>query len=198
MIATAMIIAVIGQHNPTQQLNYMPWEIDILDNGNTRVFGVTLNKTSVQEANQIFANFADTRLLINHQKTDTPDFKLIACYDELTIGGLIAEMHLSYQLDQATLRQLYQSSTQENPDSPKGFITLNKHDEMKFLNTPVSNITYIPSIDYGEEVLRQRFGQAAEETTISKTTQRWFYPELGLTILLHQDQPDEFIYSTLQ
>jgi len=58
MIGTAMVITVIGQHDPANQLNSQPWEVATLENGSLRVFGITLEKTSIQEANQILADFA--------------------------------------------------------------------------------------------------------------------------------------------
>lgn len=193
-----MLIAVIGQHEPSRQLDYLPWEIDILENGNTRVFGVTLQKTSIQDANQIFANFADTRLLVNSTESGSEKLELIARYNELTIGGLIAEINLAYDLDETSLKQLYHSAKTEQRHNNGAYLKLSSQDEMKLLNTPVKKITYIPSIDYGEEILRQRFGQAAEERVINETTAHWIYPELGLTIIVRQDQADEFIYSKLK
>lgn len=197
-----MMIAVIGQHTPKVQLDYMPWEIDILQSGTSRAFGITLGKTTIQEANQIFANFAETRLLSQKSDTGVLKHRLIARYNELTIGGLIAELQLDYKVAQNTLAEIYQSlneaSTTANTLASNQYHAIDKETEMNFLNTVVERITYIPSVDFGEEVIRQRFGQAAKETVIDENTQRWSYPQLGLDIILQRNKPDEFIYSSLK
>ncbi|VAW69970.1 hypothetical protein MNBD_GAMMA10-1344 [hydrothermal vent metagenome] len=76
MIGTAMMIAVIGQRKPLNSLDYMPWEVDLLKNGSTRVLGITLGKTTIQEANQIFASFAQSRLIRNNGAVHHPASEL--------------------------------------------------------------------------------------------------------------------------
>ena len=81
MIGTALMIMVIGDNQDEKHPEYMPWNIDIIQNNNIRVFGVTLGKTRIQDANQILASFADTRLLKNGS-----ELELIAVYDELNMA----------------------------------------------------------------------------------------------------------------
>lgn len=201
MIGTAMMIAVIGQYKPDPALDYKPWEIDLLDNGATRVFGITLQKTTIQEANQIYANFAKTELIATPLSDGTTDLKLIASYSDLITGGIVADLQLQYDIDKEIKQKLYQQAVQEPPSisttSESQVITLSADTEMNFLNTPVHSVTYTPSIDFGEELIRQYFGRAEEETTIDELTRRWFYPQLGLEIFIIQNQPDRFIYSPI-
>lgn len=202
MVGVAMVIAVIGQDRPLDDLDYHPWDVNRLDNGSLRVLGITLGKTTVQEANQIYASFAKTRLQDLSSASDTHNHQLIAIYDELSIGGLIAKLQLSYQLDAKTLRNIFKSAkSPENNSSAKGQVVLHeidKKDEISLLNTPISSITYIPSIDFGEELIRQRFGQAIEELVINDEKQLWFYPDLGLQIYIYSNEPDRFVFSPLK
>ncbi len=201
MIGTAMMIAVIGQHTPKVQLDYMPWQIDILDDGTSRAFGITLGKTTVQEANQIFANFAETRLYSEPSGAEALKHRLVARYNQLTIGGLVAEIQLDYQIKKSDLQSIYKKLTSADSNNDPAInqpLAIDKDTEMNFLNTVVERITYIPAIDFGEDIIRQRFGQAAEEVKLNENTQRWIYPQLGLIINIHQDKEDEFIYSSLK
>lgn len=202
MIGVAMLIAVIGQDRPINDLDYLPWEVNRLDNGSIRVFGLTLGKSTIQEANQIYASFAKTRLQDITSANDTHSHQLIAIYDELSIGGIITKIHLGYQLDSEKLAEIFnklpKNSTVSIDDTEAMLYPLDIKTERSLLNTPVSSITYIPSIDFGEDIIRQRFGQAAEELIISDVKQLWFYPELGLQVYIHADKPDRFVYSSLK
>ncbi|MCW8935307.1 MAG: hypothetical protein OQK98_11340 [Gammaproteobacteria bacterium] len=203
MVGTAMMIAVIGQHEPTSQLDTMPWEVDQLDNGSLRVFDLTLAKTSIQDANQIFARFAETKLQVTTDSSGNQTYQLIAIYDELIIGSLIAQIKLNYQIETEELRKIYLSLNKDSSDkeSSEGLINnitlypVSKEIEIEHLNKPVSSITYIPSVDYGEDTIRQNFGPAAEEKQLNDDLQLWFYPEMGLKIYISQSKPDEFVYA---
>jgi len=202
MIGAAMLIAVIGQDRPVNDLNYLPWEVNRLDNGSLRVFGITLGKTTIQEANQIYASFAKTRLQDITSANDTHSHQLIAIYDELSTGGLLGKIQLGYQLDPEVLAEIVKTANVSSEDqvdqkNTKLYAIDNKT-EIELLNTPVSSITYIPAIDFGEDVIRQRFGQAAEELIINEDKQLWFYPELGLQVYIYTNELDRFVYSPLK
>jgi len=206
MIGTAMMIAVIGQHDPKPQLDTMPWEVDQLKNGSLRVFGLTLGKTSIQDANQIFASFADTRLQITTDTKGNQTYQLIAIYDELIIGGLIAQIKLNYLINSNDLQNIYLSlkgiqtekKTSEEQIKNIELYSISKKIEMDNLNKPVSGITYIPSVDYDQESIRQYFGLASEEKQINDDLLLWSYPEMGLKIYISQSMPDQFVYAPLK
>ncbi|VAW59299.1 hypothetical protein MNBD_GAMMA11-1005 [hydrothermal vent metagenome] len=205
MTGTAMMITVIGQHKSVNSLDYTPWEIDRLQNGSIRVLGITLGKTTIQEANQIFASFAQTRLIQLPPPTDTPlntvrkkpEFQLIARYNDLNIGGMTAEIQLKYQLDSENIRTLRTTAKADSTTEKTGMLEyeIDKQTEINYLSTAISGITYIPSIDYGDEVIRQRFGQATQEVKISENERQWLYPKLGLSIFIYADRADRFVYS---
>ncbi len=228
MIGTAMMIAVIGQRKPVNSLDYMPWEVDLLKNGSTRVLGITLGKTTIQEANQIFASFAQTRLIRNRtsmgnpvldmntpdtdnqradgdssdrENTGSPSYQLIARYNDLNFDGMIAEVQLIYQLDRTKILDLRnrlkidETTTEASLDAITQEYEIDKQDEISWLSTPVAGITFIPSIDYGEDTIRQRFGQATKQLKINKNEQQWLYPEFGLRVFIYADRPDRFVYS---
>ncbi len=202
MIATAMMIAVIGRHEPTAQLDTMPWEVDRLENGSLRVFGITLGKTSIQDANQLFANFGKTLFTVTSSANNKTNYQLITQYDELIIGGMIAKIILTYDINQTDLETIYHSLKSENA-TPKrinhvDFYSVNEKTKMRYLSAAISGVTYIPSIDYDLQSIRQNFGQPAKEKTLNKELQEWSYPEMGLLIHVHSTLPDRFIYKPLK
>jgi len=198
MIGTAMMIAVIGQHEPANRLETMPWEVDQLDNGSLRVFGLTLGKTSIQEANQIFASFGKTQFGIDTADNGLQTYQLITVYDDLSFGGLIAKLKLGYQIEPEKLLSIYKSLNSPPTKPGVEFYPVDKTIELEYLNSAISSITYIPSLDYDLDTIRQNFGQASSENTINDEIQLWNYPQLGLTIHIHSTKSDEFVYAPLQ
>ncbi len=195
MVGSAMMIAVLGQYKPRTQLNYTPWDIQVQDNGASRVFGLTLGKSNIQEANQIFASFAETRLVID----DNNQAALIAHYDELVMDGIVSDLDLYYQLEQTVLQQLHRDlvAAKNNEQQQKSY-TLPPAVEMDYLSTPIARIVYKPAIQYGEELITQRFGTPQQIVKIDDQQRHWLYPDSGLTISLFDDlQPEEFEYRPL-
>jgi len=199
MIGTAMMIAVIGKHEPEVKLDYVPWDVRVLESDTSHVFGITLGKTTIQEANKLFASFAVTQLMITKDEANQQKLELLATYKELIMDGVIARLQLTYQLEPKTLNHIYEkvSGTAENKE-PLAIYKLSPDIEMQYLNTPVSSIRYIPSIDYGESTIRQLFGQPSEELIVNENQRLWLYPESGLQIKLNTNQADEFIYTSMQ
>ena len=190
MIGTALLILVIGGNPTEDQPAYTPWNINILDNNKIRVFGVTLGKTTIQDANQIFASFPETRLIDNNGK-----LQLLAIYQQLQFGGLIADIELNYDLDDSTLQKLKDSAI----IAPKSeHLNLPENVEISLLNTAIANLIYKPSIDYEIDIILQRFGTPESEQKISENSTLWTYTESGLEIIINDTGPDTFIYSLLE
>jgi len=198
MIGTAMMITVIGQHEEASQLDTMPWEVDRLENGSLRVFGITLGKTSIQEANQLFARFGENQFQVKTGNNDKPEFELYTLYDELAFGGLIASLKLNYQIDQKDLELIYQSLTTDQRASGANTFSIDKDTQIKYLSSPVSSVTYIPSIDYDPQTIRQNFGQPTAEKQVDDELQIWSYAKMGLQIYIYKTQADQFIYTPLK
>lgn len=192
-----MMIAVIGQHESSVQLDTMPWEVDRIDDNSIRVFGITLGKTTVQESNQILAQFGKTQLEVKTGADQKPHFQLSSTYDDLLIGGLIAQIKITYQINQKKLQSIYNSIRSSSSQPQATAYPLTRDIEMEYLNTPISTITYIPSIDYGEDTLLQNFGPAAEEIKVNENETIWLYPKMGLKIYILKNKPDRFVYAQL-
>lgn len=189
MIGTALMIMVMGEKQVPSDINSTPWEVSIINNENVRVFGITLGKTTIQDANQILASFPETRLVM-----DDSQAKLVAVYDELIIGGFIASIELSYALDAESLKQLADKSSNI---SDKSYGLLDKNAEMALLSTVINGLIYRPSIDFDIDAILQRFGQPAREDKPTDSITHMDYPDLGLEIIVDTQGPDLFKYQPL-
>lgn len=190
MVATALMIAVIGNRSRPTLPGYLPWEVKVLDNGSTRIFGITLGKTRIQDANQILASFPDNQLIT--QPAD--EAGLYAVYDQLNLGGFLARLELQYDLDDEQLARLLPA----NDDSAGGYRGMSEREKMELLNATVKRIRYIPQVNYTADLLLQHFGQPNQQQTVGPQQQRWRYRVLGLDILVNADGPEVFTYHHIQ
>lgn len=197
IIATVLIITVVGQKSPKIQRDYAPWDVITTQNGSFYVFGITLGKTTIEEANQILSSFAASELIVDPAANtdEEPKLHLVAVHKDLVISGVMTELHLTYLLDKKTLHGIY-SKLVTQPEMKLSDLRykLPADLEMHYLSTPIASISYQPSVDFGEDTILQRFGTPAEERVIDATERLWIYPEIGLEMHLYTDRTNEFIY----
>ena len=188
MIGTALMILVIGGQRTSEQADYMPWDITVLEDGSVQAFGITLNKTQIQDANQILSSFPETRLIndLNNKPL------LVAYYDEVAMSGLMAEFELEYNLEQEKLLAL---EKQANYIPEQEYALLPEAIEMELLNTTVARLSYMPLIDYDIDIILQRFGQPGRESQITEFLQLLEYSDLGLSIYINSAGQDKFVYT---
>ena len=193
MVGSAMLIAVIGEKNPTMQHEYTPWNTSRTENGLINAFGITLGETTIKESELILGKNPVTQLRISSNDDTGQQYELIAIYKDLLLSGVVSELILSYQLEQGTLQTLFSTLTIQ-PENKQSY-SISTELAAPYLITPISSITYIPSINYGEAIIMQRFGSPEKERIISDTHRKWLYPEMGLEIQLHSNQSERFIYT---
>ncbi len=202
LLIIAMMLAVIDQQHATPQLNYQPWQTDRFESGMSRVFGITLGKTTIQEANQIFANFAETRLTTDNTVDGSTHYQLTAHHNQLVFNERTGDIQLRYQLSPQKLQSLYENTIlfQSDDSTPpeQDFLTISMEEEMRLLNTPIDRVTFIPSVRYGEQLIQEQLGPASEHKQLEDGRQILSYPDLGLMIIIAQDQTEKFIYSSIK
>jgi len=194
MVISAMLIAVLGQKNPTVQHKYTPWDISRTESGLVKAFGITLGKTTIEESDISLGKTPEIELLtFNTDSSIDQRYELVAIYKDLIISGVISELRLTYQLEQRTLQALY-SSLPTKSQAQESY-NISPEAAAAHSSAAIASITYVPSINYGEEIIIQRFGTPEKVEVISDAIKKWLYPVVGLEIQLHANQSERFIYT---
>ncbi len=181
----ALILAVlwfVAPPPPPVNVEQMPWAIEKLDDGSTRVMGVHLGKTTLNEISVRYGELSGLGLFGGEKETDP--MTLEAYFEQVHNGPLAAKMVFNLQADQTTLAALKGRAIDRSP-GPSGDYqwTLNPEDVSAQMERPIVVITYIPT--YGnldEAFFRSRFGEPATKTPVDEGEVRWEYPDKGLTI----------------
>lgn len=171
----------------------MPWQIEILPDGGSRVFGITLGKTTLAQAEARLRAAAEVTLFVSPEGQRIVE----AYFDKVTLGGLSAKMIAGFDLDEALLDKIYQRGRRISTlGSGTRKVTLS-HADLEWLGQqPITTLTYLPGIDLGEEQVKHRFGEPEQRIVENGETPlvHFLYPRLGLDITLSDRSKDILQY----
>jgi hypothetical protein len=187
---TALIAWLSGeraQPNPDD----LPWRVQILEDGGTRVFGVTLGRTPLAE-------FAAARRAVPEYavfRMDDGALSAEAYFGRLRLGYLDARIIMTLGLPGETLKAWVAERPAGEP-MPSGAwrYELTEQEIARARAAPVIAITYVPLADYEPATVRQRFGEPTEVLPIDATQRYWLYPEQGLIMLLADEGREALEY----
>ncbi len=191
----AVVLLVYPFFNKSENTNVitgLPWQVDVLPDGSTQVFGLHLGVSKLSDVLGILGD-------------DDVDLAIIAAADE--VGSL--EMYYGhYQAGVISGKLVVQANADEEKikewrkragkfeymasgQAKKYFLTA---DDLKLaLNEVITGLTFIPSLNLDEEIILLRFGEPAERVQQDEAT-HYLYPEKGLDIALFKDAKEVIQY----
>ena len=169
----------------------LPWQISLLEDGNTKVFGITLNKTTVREALQTLNAYPEIAVF---EHTDGRQ-NLEAYISSISLSGLTAKVILEYGVNKETMdRYIRGNINKEGTPSGAFKYKLNEEDSIEALNAPVISISYFPYAQFDDEIILLRFGVADEIIELNDKSSVYLYPKLGLSITYNLQEKDVLQY----
>jgi hypothetical protein len=164
---------------PPPKLTGMPWQIDILPDGHSKVFGLIPGKTTLREAIAILGT--DYEMAIVESKTST---SLEMYFSHYQAGPLSAKLVLAAKTDPDDIQQWKQRAIK------KDYIGLGKTkkylvataDLDAALSSVLRAIAFIPAVHLDDDVVRERFGDPEEKIGAEEGVTYYLYPKRGLSI----------------
>jgi hypothetical protein len=158
----------------------LPWDIKLDGLGGSEVFGLTLDKSTLNEAREIFGNEGKISLFV----TRDGEPALEAYFERVFLSGLRADIVLVLDADINTLQGLYDrgSRISRTTDITRK-VELATADLTAVSGLAIGSINYIPAANLDDQLVLSRFGEPAQrirETATDMT--HWIYPERGLSI----------------
>ena len=175
-----------GDEGLQQKVTGLPWQIEVLPDGNTMVFGITLGRSS----------FADVK-----RQADGGDVAIMS----LGPDDVSLEMYVkSFRAGILTGRLIVVAGQTSIPVSEMRSRAIRSGGENKFKlhaddrlaahNAVVESVTFIPHANLDDEIIRHRFGHPVEVLKTSETLLHYLYPDKGLDIILDKDGKEELQY----
>ncbi len=158
----------------------LPWKIELKSDGATQVFGLTLGRSTVEEARQRFHQDGAISLFRNPQGK----MSLEVYFDRVFLSGLRGDYVLRVAVAEAELQNLYDRGVRISQlGNGSNKVELSSRDQEWVYQQPIEVITYIPMTRLDEALIEERFGPPAEKITEEKSgVVHWLYPEQGLDL----------------
>jgi hypothetical protein len=174
----------------------LPWDIQVTANHEIQVFDLTLNKSLLPEAREIFQLQGEVNVFVGEDGKPA----LEAYFERVFLSGLRADFIFALKADEALLTQLIDRGSRISRTSDTTYKIALGTEDMQIANKlPIELINYIPAANLDEELISSRFGQPASKIVESETgVTHWIYPDKGMTIGLNPEGKELIQYMPLE
>ncbi|HEY6093924.1 MAG TPA: hypothetical protein VIU93_03120 [Gallionellaceae bacterium] len=181
LIVALSTLAWLLPDQATSTGDTLPWHITHPTPDTTRVLGVTLGRSTLGEAEQVFQEAAEISLF----KPTEGKLAVEAFFEEVKLNGLKAKIVVTIAMSQEELQGMFERGLRMNATSSGKRITLNTDDLAKVRLAPIASLSYLPTVQLEEAILAKRFGTPAERIREKKSgAVHWLYPQHGLDVTL--------------
>jgi hypothetical protein len=192
VIAVTVTVLLRTPPEPGGAPRDLPWQVEVLGDGSTRVFDMTLGESTLADLSAKLGNPRGLALF------ESPDgsISLEAYFGTVELGPFSAKLVANLAATAEELGMLLDHSKHVET-TPSGSIkyllpeNLAHEQQQRVINA----LTYIPSYSSLDTVtLRQHFGDPAREVRLDGKRVRWFYPSTGVDILIDEEGKEVIQY----
>jgi len=191
LVAAGLLFFTAGEHHDGQDgsapVTGLPWQIERLPGGDTRVLGITPGRTTLGEVIDRVGDDLDLAIIARPGEAGT----LEAYYSHYSAGPITGSLILVLDVAADTLQELHVRAFQ---DGGTRRYHLHPDDLPAAYRSAIRVITFLPSFGLDEAIVRARFGVPAEIIQVDAQQHHWLYPELGLDLVLNADGKDVLQY----
>lgn len=174
------------QHNDNP-VTGLPWQIDILPGGETRVFGITPGRTTLGEAIRQLGDDMELAIIAAPHETGTIE----VYYSHHSFGPITGKLILVLDIAPDVLAALRERAFQDRGTRRHH---LHPDDLPAAHRAPVKVINFMPSFNLDEEIAQSRFGTPAEIIQVHAGQKHLLYPDKGLDLILSADGKEVLQY----
>jgi len=181
-----------GLPEPNQRME-APWGIEPLPGGGTRVLGIDLGTARFDDAMTRFGAPESIGLFLNKEGARS----LEAYFGDVYLGPMMrAKVIVTLEADTSLLDALAANAIgREGTREGDAKLLLAGEDKARLGALLISGMTCIPSYSGLEaDFFRERLGPPAATRQESEHAQSWFYPDLGLSLVIDAEGGEVFEY----
>lgn len=183
LIAVSISVLLIVPDNSVDTPETLPWKITHPTPDTTRVFGITLGKTTLDQTAKVFKGQAEIEISLF--KSTDGKLGVEAFIEEVNFNGLKAKIVMNIALPSEELQGMFNRGLRMNSTPSGKRITLTSDDLARVRQAPIASFTYLPNVGLEEAIIAKRFGEPAQRVRENRTgVIHWLYPQHGLDIVL--------------
>jgi hypothetical protein len=183
LIIVSISVILMAPDNSVSTPETLPWKISHPTPETTRVFGITLGKSTLNEIANDYKHEAE--LEVSLFKPSDAKMGVEAFFEEVNFNGLKAKIIMTIAIPEEELPGMFQRGLRMNSTPSGKRITLTADDLARVRSLPVNSLTYLPTATLEQSVIAKRFGEPAQRIREKKTNLiHWLYPQHGLDVVL--------------
>ncbi len=171
----------------------LPWQIDVLPDGSTQVFGLQIGSSRLSDAIKILGS--DMELAIIAATDETGNLEMY--YGHYRAGLLSGKLVLQTDISEQKIKNWRDNASKSEymaTGKAKKYM-LSPDDLPKVLNEVIIGLTFIPAVNLDEEVILARFGEP-DQRIQSNGAIHYLYPDKGLDVVYHEESKEILQYVT--
>ena len=185
------IYPFIGKDRQNVTVTGLPWQIDVLPDGTTRVFGVTPGQTTLGEAAAHLGD--DMELAIMVARGEAGNLEMY--YGQYRAGLMSAKLVLAAEMDAAAIESMQQNAADKEILKTGVYkYVLDEQDYGRAFNAVISSIAFIPAVNLDHDMVTKRFGEADEIIQSDNGVSHYLYPAKGLDVILSEEGKEVLQY----
>lgn len=162
----------------------LPWQIEKLADGNTRIFGLVPEISTLAQARELLGSDLSIAVIAAPNETGT----LEAFHDSLAAGFVTGKLILTMDATPETVSAMKQRAQKSDyMESSTRKYTLSAADLDSAYRLPIRAIGFIPTVNLDPETVEKRFGRPAERLRSSANSEHFLYPDQGLDIAVNSE-----------
>ncbi len=182
-ILLSWLIPNPGKPLDAQALALLPWAVEPLPEGKSKVFGITLGESRLSDLQAVLGD--DLELAIVAAPGE--EGNLEAYYSQLLLGFIQARMIVTVDASKEQISKMRERAPKaEYMEGATKKIRLHPDDFSAVRQLPVRALAVIPSANLDEGVIIERFGAAAERLEDAHNRVHLLYPAKGVAIVVDQ------------
>jgi hypothetical protein len=173
-----------------QTLKGLPWQVELLADGSSQVFGLTLDKSTLGDAVDILGT--DMELAVIAAGDEAGNLEMY--YAHYRAGLLGGKLILATSRDDAsTMAYRINAVKTEILKTGSRKYVLTQEDYEKAFQSIITNIAFIPAVNLDHDTIIKRFGQPGAIVHQDELV-HYLYPEKGLAIALSEEGKEVLQY----
>lgn len=197
----AIVLAVypfLNESESPEPLTGLPWQIDVLADGSTQVFGLHIGVSSLADAIKVLGTDMELAIVVatDGDSETAPEIGNLEMYyghyrTGLLSGKLVIQTDIAPQKIQQWRDNAVKFEYMASGRAKKHF--LSPDDLPQIFEETISGLTFIPAANLDEEVILARFGKPEKRIKLSGV-EHFLYPKKGLDIALHENSKEVLQY----
>ena len=194
--AMAVFFLVLQQSSRQTQttvslVHGLPWQIE-KDDGHTRVFGLTIGKSSMADAAALLGDNVEVAIINDQQQNTALEMYASSFSSGNLTGSLIIVADVSAEEINELRKKLLSSKQYLETGSAK--IELRFEQRQQAFPYRIKNITFIPVAPLTRDIIELRFGRPVLTLVTDKHVTHYLYPANGLNIIIDEHGRDFLQY----